>query len=130
MATFQFNKLVRDGLEDMYVELNQTATYRTLSSEELATALKDKLIEEAQEIDVRDRKSVLGELADVLQVVEDIAKTYTISSAEIDTVKQEKFKKKGGFSKGLFVEKLTLTDNDEWNDYYRKSPDIFKELSE
>ncbi len=130
MATFVFNKLVRDGLEEIYVELDQEATYRELSKEELVQALKNKLIEEANEIDLSDKASVAGELADVLQVVEDLAAAYTISSTEIDTIKAEKRKKKGGFSKGLFVETLALKDDDEWNEYYRKSPEVFKELPE
>ncbi|MFZ1301306.1 MAG: hypothetical protein WAQ27_01865 [Candidatus Microsaccharimonas sp.] len=128
MATFLFNKLIRDGLEATYVELNQQATYRKLSNKEYIQALKDKLIEEAKEINPEDRESVINELADVCQVIEDLSNAYNISSVEINTVKDAKFKKKGGFSKALFVEKLKLTDDDEWNDYYRKEPEIFKEL--
>lgn len=129
MAKFLFNKLIRDKIENMYVELNQRATYRSLSNDELKQALKDKLLEEANEIDVTNRESVLNELADVHQVIEDLAAIYTISSDEIDRVKEEKFKKKGGFAKGLFVETLELNEDDEWNGYYRKSPDIFREIS-
>ncbi|MFZ1249950.1 MAG: nucleoside triphosphate pyrophosphohydrolase [Candidatus Microsaccharimonas sp.] len=128
MATFLFNKLVRDKLKDVYVELKQRPTYRPLSDDEFKKALKNKLIEEANEIDIMNRDSVVNELADVLQVVEDLAHSFSISSADIHTIKKEKFRKKGGFSEGLFVEKLELTEDDEWNDYYRKSPDIFKEL--
>ncbi|MES2630415.1 MAG: nucleoside triphosphate pyrophosphohydrolase [Patescibacteria group bacterium] len=130
MATFVFNKLIRDKLRFEYEKLHQKATYRKLSNDELAGALKQKLIEEIKEIELSDRESVITELADVYQVVEEFLRIYDINPEEIRKVKAAKFEKKGGFSEGLFVETLQLTDDDEWNEYYRKQPDVFKEVSD
>jgi predicted house-cleaning noncanonical NTP pyrophosphatase (MazG superfamily) len=129
MPTFRFNKLIRDKLEEEYVRLHHAATYKRLSERELLEALKQKIIEEAKEIPVDGpRNEIIGELADVEQVLEDIAKRLSISNEEIRNAKQKKFEKKGGFSKGLFVEKVSVPDDDEWVEYYRKSPEKYEEL--
>ena len=128
MATFEFNKLIRDKLRIEYERMNQKATYRKLSSSEFFEALKQKLIEEVKEIQPTDRDSVVNELADVYQVIEEMIKAYDIAPEEIQEVKAAKLKKKGGFSEAIFVETLELSDEDEWNEYYRKEPDVFKEL--
>lgn len=128
MATFVFNKLIRDKLKNEYEKMGQVAHYKKLTKEEFAEALKRKLIEEASEIVPTDKESVLNELADIYQVVEDLIKLYDLNPQEIGEIKNAKFEKKGGFVGANFVETLTLDDNDEWNDYYRKSPDVFQEL--
>ena len=130
MATFIFNKLIRDKLKAEYEKMNQKAIYRELSKEEFAEALKQKLVEEAREIDARDKASVINELADIYQVVEEMTALYGISPEEVGKVKMAKYEKKGGFSERLFVERLELTDDDEWNEYYRKEPEVFKEVNE
>jgi predicted house-cleaning noncanonical NTP pyrophosphatase (MazG superfamily) len=128
MATFVFNKLIRDKLKSEYERLGQVASYKKLTKEEFAEALKRKLIEEANEIDPADKESVLNELADIYQVVEDLIKLYDLNPQDIGDIKNATFEKKGGFAGANFVETLTLDDNDEWNDYYRQSPEVFPEV--
>lgn len=130
MPTFIFNKLIRDKLKDEYVKLDHKATYIKLTDVELFEALKQKIVEEANEIPVDGTKEdIISELADVQQVIDDIAKRVGVTAEEISDVKQKKFDKKGGFAGGLFVEKVELNDDDEWVAYYRKYPDRFKEIS-
>ena len=128
MAKFILDKLIRDKLRAEYERLNQKAVYRTLSKSELAEALKQKLIEEAKEIDVSDRQSIVEEVADAYQVLEDMLTVNSISFEEVQKVKLAKFEKKGGFTDATYIETLELADDDEWNDYYRKHPDLFKEI--
>jgi len=129
MPTFIFNKLIRDKLKDEYVKLDHRATYIELSESELLEALKQKIIEEAKEIPADGLKEeIISELADIEQVIEDIAKRYGILDKEIVSAKQKKFEKKGGFAEGLFVERVELNDDDEWVEYYRKSPEKYREL--
>jgi predicted house-cleaning noncanonical NTP pyrophosphatase (MazG superfamily) len=129
MPTFMFNKLIRDKLKQEYVKLDHKATYKTLTDAELFDALKQKAIEEVNEIPADGSKQdIAEELADVLQVLEDIAKRAGISWPEITQAKEKKFEKKGGFSEGLFVEKVELNADDEWVAYYRKSPEKYKEM--
>lgn len=128
MPIFLFNKLVRDKLREEYEKLGQFARYVVLSEEEHSEALKQKIIEEANEIPVVGRDDIISELADIFQVLDDFAALNGISEAEIQEVKQAKFNKKGGFAQGVFVETLELKNDDEWVKYYRKSPDVFKEI--
>jgi predicted house-cleaning noncanonical NTP pyrophosphatase (MazG superfamily) len=130
MPTFIFNKLIRDNLIAEYVKMGQVATYRALSGNELLDALKHKIIEEANEIPLTGSKDdITSELADIQQVIDVIAQCTHITSDEISEAKQRKFAKKGGFSAGLYVEKLELTDDDVWVEYYRNSPEKYKEIT-
>jgi len=128
MAIFLLDKLIRDKLRAEYEKLHQKAKYRTLSKSEFVEALKQKLIEEANEIDITDRQSIIGEVADVYQVLEDMLAANDISLTEVQTVKQAKFEKKAGFANATYIETLELSDDDEWNEYYRKQPDLYKEI--
>lgn len=131
MPTFVFNKLIRDKLKDLYVELNQQATYKKLTSEEFTEALKQKLIEEVKELSASSsREDMVSELADMQQVIKDLMVHEQVSVDEVEAVRSEKFDKKGGFTGARYVTTLRLQDGDEWVDYYRKSPDIFKEVSD
>lgn len=111
------------------MKLDHKATYKTLTDAELFDALKQKAIEEVNEIPADGSKQdIAEELADVLQVLEDIARRAGISWVDITKAKEKKFDKKGGFSEGLFVEKVELNADDEWVAYYRKSPEKYKEM--
>lgn len=130
MPIFQFKKLVRDKLRDMYAEIGQEITFRKLKGNELRVALRGKLIEEASEIpiDAGAHDNVIAELADVEQLLDDMKREYGITDEEVDIVKKKKFAKKGGFSEGIFVESIELRDDDEWVEYYRKEPLKYREI--
>ena len=130
MPKFIFNKLVRDKLRAEYEKMNQKAVYRELSPSEHTEQLKNKIIEEAREISAESSKDeIVSELADIQQVIDDIAQVHGISPDLVQETKLKKYEKKGGFSEATFVETLELTDDDdEWVEYYRKSPNIFKEI--
>ena len=49
---------------------------------------------------------------------------------QVANAQHAKYDKKGGFLSGQFVEYLVLNKGDEWVDYYRREPDIFKEVDE
>ncbi|MFY9227931.1 MAG: nucleoside triphosphate pyrophosphohydrolase [Candidatus Microsaccharimonas sp.] len=131
MPTFIFNKLIRDKLKGLYVELNQDAEYKDLTSEEFTKALKQKLLEEVKELVVSDsREDLVSELADIQQVVQDLMDHEHVSADEVEAKRIETFNKKGGFTGAHYVTTLRLQDGDKWVDYYRKSPDVFKEVSD
>lgn len=130
MPTFQFNKLVRDKLPQLYTQLQQTIVTKKLSADELLLALRQKFVEEAKEIPFESgsRADVISELSDVEQVMDDILSRLEISREEISEAKRKKFVKKGGFTDGIFVEQIQLNDDDEWVDYYRAEPLKYPEL--
>lgn len=127
MPTFHLNKLIRDKLHDEYEKMSQAAVYRELSKEEFLSELKRKIIEEASEIDINDKASVLNELADIQQAIDDLVRAIGATAGEVMAVKSKKFSKKGGFADARYVETLTLQDGDTWTDYYRQDPERFPE---
>ncbi len=128
MPTFRFNKMIRDNMIAMYEAMGQKATYRTLKGKELVVATIQKIVEEAEEIPADgDRQTILKEIADVKQGLVDLQAHFAISDKEIEQARVKKLTKKGGFARGIFVETLTLGDNDEWVAYYRAEPAKYPE---
>lgn len=72
MPTFALEKLVRDELPRMYEEDGQIAELEVLVGENFHRALGQKLAEERLELQAEsmDKKSMLGELADVQEVID------------------------------------------------------------
>lgn len=132
MPTFKFNKLVRDKFRPIYDRLDQTIQTRELSDSELKAAIRNKIIEEAAElpIDSASTEDIAGELADIQQALDDLVATCGVSSERIASKKAAKFAEKGGFREGLFVETITLHDDDEWVQYYRNEPEKYPEITE
>ena len=130
MPTFLFNKLIRDKILQMHIDVGHTITYENLKGEALKAKLRDKLHEEADEIPIRDKKDdeVIEEISDVQQVLDDLKAQYGISDEQVREAQAAKFNKKGGFADGVFIESVTLPERDEWVKYYRKSPEKYPEV--
>ncbi len=129
MVTFSCNKLGRDkGLEGFKKE-GITPRYKILGGKELCNALLLKLIEEAAEVrTATDQQEIIAELADVLEVVDGLCKAYSISLSEIKQIKEEKYKPRGGFEQGLYIETLQMDESNPKVDYFRASPDKYPEI--
>lgn len=132
MPTFQFNKLIRDKILQLHIDVGHTMTYHNLKGEALKEKLRDKLHEEADEIPVRADadNEVIEEIADVQQILDDLKREYGITDEQLSKVQKAKFDKKGGFADGIFIETVTLPERDEWVKYYRKSPEKYPEIKE
>lgn len=129
MPKFELDKLVRDKLKGEYERANQLPTYRKLSVSDHKRELIRKIIEEATEIKIdNSNEEDIGEFADIQQVLNDLANLCGILPAQIESAMQAKFDKKGGFTGGIFVETIELSDGDEWVEYYRQKPQMFKEV--
>lgn len=123
------NKLVRDRLVADYERLEQKAEYRKLSPQEHKCELIRKIIEEVSEINPDDTTDkIAGEIADLQQVIKDFMSLCNINDEQVETFRQAKFDKKGGFMDGAYVTTITLSDDDEWVKYYRERPNIFPEI--
>ena len=72
-----------------------------ISGERLRRALKDKLVEEAEE--VRQADDIVEELADVLEVVDALIEVYGLDHGEIEHARADKKAERGGFSRGEYL---------------------------
>lgn len=100
-----YHKLIRDKIPDIIKRRNATPKTSLLDATRFRKALKEKLIEEAQEVLKEEaQKNILDELADVLQLTESIAKDYGIPFRIVEKKKKQKRRERGGFEKRLFLE--------------------------
>ena len=100
MATKIYNKLVRDLIPDIIKDSGNECRTRILSDNEYLKMLDAKLDEELAEY--HQDKSI-EELADLLELIQaaTIARGYTLE--ELEAVRAEKAKKRGGFDKKIFL---------------------------
>ena len=130
MPTFQFKKLVRDNIADWHTEAGHEPTVAVLKGRELQVALCNKLHEEADEVHAAATKEeLIEEIADVQQIIDDLLMHSDISVADLKVVQTAKREKKGGFSKGIYIEKGYMpNDDDKWAAYCRKNPEKYPEV--
>ena len=105
--TITYKKLVRDRIPEIIAKNGQTPTNRTLGEDEFKTALKQKLVEEANEALKADNESDLyKELADAQEVFDALKSAYGIDEAQLFAVQAERWTQRGGFEKRVFLEKV------------------------
>ena len=100
MATKIYNKLVRDLIPDIIKDSGNECRTRILSDKEYLKMLDAKLDEELAEY---HRDQNVEELADLLELIQaaTIARGFTLE--ELESVRAEKAKKRGGFDKKIFL---------------------------
>ena len=96
-----YNKLVRDKIPEILTEKGVDYEFRIAKKDEMMGLLCEKLREEIEEL---IEKPSAEEIADVLEVVEYIAKLNRIGLDEIKTIKIDKRVKRGGFNERIVLE--------------------------
>lgn len=96
----QHNKLVRDNIPAIILQHGETPITRTLGTAEYQDALRQKLHEEVAEFCVTGH---LEELADILEVVYALAAVAGMSPGQLEAVRQQKLRERGGFRHRVFL---------------------------
>lgn len=97
-------KLVRDEMIKIILNDGYFPKYKTIKGNQLKTALKNKLVEEANEVLVsKTKQNLLEELADTYQALTDLTKESGFSMVDLIQEVNRKFKERGGFRKGVFL---------------------------
>ena len=101
-----YNKLVRDLIPDIIKNngKNETPLVRILDDAEFLKQLNIKLQEEVNEY-LTDQS--IDELADIMEVIRSIIQAKKISFRELEKVRINKKRSRGGFRKKLFLESVT-----------------------
>ena len=97
------NKLIRDNIPEIIEKSGKECDVKVLDDEEYIHKLKEKIIEEAHEVYEADKKDIVGELADVLEIVEAIEKYYKIDHGTVEEKKRAKAVSNGKFEKKLLL---------------------------
>ena len=104
-----YNKLVRDNIIDKITNNDEIALYRVLDDIEYQKELLNKLKEECNEVvdafNNGTSADMVMELADVLEVINYLAKSINVNMQEVDDVAMMKKMKNGGFDKKYYLER-------------------------
>ena len=104
MSRVYYNKLIRDNIPDKIKGKGSDLETRELNDEEFEKELLKKVEEEASGVVAATTKEeITEELADVLDVIEEIKRLKGITDDEIREAQEINSKKKGGFIKRLFL---------------------------
>jgi len=103
MEKFYHKKLIRDKIPEIIEADDGKYEVRVMKEDEFKKELKQKLIEEGEEV-IKAEKSELGkELADVLELIKSIAESEDISFEFVEEKQKQRREKRGGFKKKLFL---------------------------
>ena len=105
MKVKKYHKLVRDRIPEIIESDGKQCVCEVLSSEDYLVLLDEKLQEELNEYE--ESKS-LEELADLLEVLYAVVKARGWSVEELEQVRKEKAKQRGGFEKRTFLREVRL----------------------
>jgi predicted house-cleaning noncanonical NTP pyrophosphatase (MazG superfamily) len=115
-----YNKLVRDKMLEIYKHdvANEISAkdfkVRWLTPQETLEELKNKLLEEAQEVfeayGKEDMSPLKEEIADLIEVIDAILYHNGLKLDEVLAIRDTKKAKKGGFETGLFLESIDYFD--------------------
>ena len=100
MKTIVYNKLVRDKIPEIIEKDGKTCTCSILSDEEYLKKLDEKLGEELAEY---QESKFMEELADLLEVMHAVTAARGSSIEEVEKIRQEKARKRGGFEKKILL---------------------------
>lgn len=99
-----YNKLVRDQIPAIIIAAGSQPSARVLDHASYQSALRAKLLEEAQEAQTAPGEQLIAELADVLEVLQALVKAYDMSWEDIEREAERKHAERGGFDRRLFLE--------------------------
>ena len=100
----EYDKLVRDKIPSLIEGRGEHVSTIKLEGQALVTALLEKLVEEAFEAkDSRDIEELVGEIADIEEVIWALGKALEVSQDEIRLAQEQKQQKRGGFDSGTML---------------------------
>lgn len=107
MTTQIYNKLIRDQIPAFFAAPNKIFNTRTLTDQEFKAALRQKLLEESQEvIEAKDKPDLINEMADIQEVLNFIKLSENITDDEIENCRLHKNEERGSFKQKLFLESV------------------------
>ena len=97
----EHNKLVRDGIPEIIRQAGKQCEVVLMSEVEFSQALRQKLLEEAQEAVAASSENLVSELADLQEVIDAILKVYGIEREALVKEQRRKRTERGGFDQRL-----------------------------
>ena len=122
-----FKKLVRDNIP-AFLESQECIVHKTiLSDEAFDRALREKLVEECNEVQLAGSKDALiEELADVQEVIDALISLHAIQKSAIKEAQIKKQKSKGSFEERFFISEINFEDENPIALYYQKNSEKYE----
>ncbi len=98
-----YNKLVRDRIPEIIELSGRSCTIELLSDEDYLRMLEIKLDEELAEY---HQDQSIEELADLLEVIRAVVIARGSSPEELERIRAEKARKRGGFEKKILLKEV------------------------
>ena len=120
---FRVQKLIRDRLPAIMRAQGLQVFDRRLNDAEFIVALKDKLLEEAQEVGAATSQVDLSdELANVMEVIAALADASGVPLQAVEERRQAKRAERGGFAERVFNAAVEARDGLPAAEYYLARP--------
>ena len=120
---FRVQKLIRDRLPAIMRAQGLQVFDRRLNDAEFIAALKDKLLEEAQEVGAATSQvDLIDELADVMEVIAALADASGVPLQAVEERRQAKRAERGGFAERVFNAAVEARDGLPAAEYYLARP--------
>ena len=112
MKRYQFNKLIRSKLPARMIREGVTINSKQLCDEDYIVQLKNKIVEEANEVsDAVTKENLTAELADVVEVIHALAKASDVTIEEIEEARLEKRAVNGHFQAVNYVNYIEVAES-------------------
>lgn len=96
-----YNKLIRDKIPEIIAHEGKTCEIEALNDADYKQALRDKIIEEGEEVRTASDDELATEIADLYEVIDALIAVYGLSKSDIIHKQHERRESRGGFEKRL-----------------------------
>jgi len=104
MKKIYYHKLIRDKIPEKMKKAGASFVVKKLNSKKYEKELIKKVGEESDGLLVaKSKDELVSELADVVEVMEEIKKFKRISHKKLKEARKENMSRKGGFKKRLYL---------------------------
>jgi predicted house-cleaning noncanonical NTP pyrophosphatase (MazG superfamily) len=110
----KYNKLVRDRIPEILAQAGYTYETTTMDEQEYQQALREKLVEEAQEAaSASETQQLITELADIYEVIDTLMSENNIATERVRAEQERRRQERGGFSQRLRLLSTTSSTNSD-----------------
>ena len=126
--TFLFQKLARDKILDKMMASGDDVVYHILEPEAFEQAVRDKIVEEAIELQKAEAHEIDEELADVRELLDLLAELRGQTEQVLRDRVTRKRDKRGGFEAHIYISQVTTEADGKWITYLASHSDQYPEV--
>ena len=128
---FKVAKIIRDKSPARMTKKGFRYDTHSVQGQELVQHLKDKLLEEAAEVqETTSQEELIEELADVSEVLHALAKANDIPLEQIEQKRIEKLASRGGFNESIYCDYIDVPIDHPEVKNFRAVPHKYPEMGE